>query len=63
MKFRVERAVESADGTQTFEVEADTEAEALVKFRDDQGEIVEWDVEVTSLSPASAVSIHEIYES
>lgn len=62
MKYRVERNVEAADGTQTLEVEADTADDALDKFRRRQGDIVESDVEVTHISDPSLLLLSDVYK-
>lgn len=47
MKYQIVRQVTSAEGTQRFEVEADSSKKAIKMFREGKSEIVENDVEVT----------------
>ena len=49
MKYRIERQVTSANGYQTFEVEADSREEAKQLFLDEKSEMVESEVEVEDL--------------
>ncbi len=49
-KYRIDRDVEKVNGIQTFEVEAETLSEACEKLKHGCGEIVDHEVEVTSLS-------------
>lgn len=46
MKYRVDKIVIDASGTQTFEVKANTLAEACRKFKGGNGELVGESVEV-----------------
>ncbi len=46
MKYRVDKIVLWAEGTQTYEVEADTLKEACRKFKDGNGELVNENVEL-----------------
>ncbi len=60
MKYRVDVDVESASGFQTWEVEADSPEQALVKLKKGDGDIVENQIEVTS-SGIDAVTSDEFY--
>lgn len=50
MKFRCQRNIDKAEGTQDFEVEAESEDEAREMFQAGKGELVETDCEVIDLS-------------
>lgn len=58
-KFRIDRDVVSAEGTQTFEVEAENLEEAIKKFDAGESEIVEHEVEVVALSHFDNADIYE----
>jgi len=59
MKFRVNREVESASGSQEWETEADSIEEAFENLKEGIGDIVENDVEVTNLEP---IELNDLYE-
>lgn len=50
MKYRIQRDITGAEGWQVFEVEAPSRDEAIELLRCGHGEIVEDEVEVTSLA-------------
>ena len=58
MKYQLMRDVRHWEGSQTFEVQADTLDEAGQKFIKGEGDIVEHDVEVTALFE---IDLNEIY--
>lgn len=58
-KFMINREVIETHGYQTFEVEAESAAEAHLKFIDGEGEFVSEEVEVTRLGAALQCEIYE----
>lgn len=48
-KYQLTRSVQSAQGYQVFEVEADSEEEAFAKFQQGEGDVVHEEIEVTDL--------------
>jgi hypothetical protein len=61
-KFRIDRDVEKVNGTQTFEVEAATLSEACEKLKSGGGEIVDHEIEVTSLSRVRDIEVYKCEE-
>ena len=61
MKWNIEREITYADGTQTFQVEAETKEEAERLFRADKCDLVENDVDVQDLTPWDEIDFNEIY--
>ena len=59
-EFRVEREVVCAEGHQTFSVYAESAREALEKFDQGQGDIVEHEVEVVSLGVLDPSKVEEM---
>lgn len=59
MKFRCERQIECAEGYQEFEVEAESEEDAIKMFKADKGELVHSECEVVSLSGYDLSSIRD----
>jgi hypothetical protein len=59
-KYRGEREVQSAEGSQEFEVVATNAEEALEKYMNGEGRLVESDVEVIALSDFIMDSIYEV---
>lgn len=60
MKYRIDRDVENASGTQTYEVEASSKEDALVRFNNWEGDVVYEEVE---LDPSgNDVTLGDVYE-
>ena len=59
MKFRCERIIAAAGGSQEFEVEASSLEEARSKFEKGQGELVATECEVTDLEDYDLDNIWE----
>ena len=62
MKFRIDRDVTAAEGTQSFTVEAVDITEACLLFKAGKGDLIEHDVEVVDLSEINEVAIYEADE-
>lgn len=59
-KYRVDRDVENASGTQTYEVEAESKEDAREKFNNWEGDVVCEEVE---LDPSSdEIPLADVYE-
>jgi len=62
MKWNIERDITHADGTQTFQVEAETKEDAEKLFRADKCELVISDVEVGGLTEWDEIDFSDMYE-
>ena len=60
MKYDITLGITSAEGSQTFRVEADNEEGAIIEFNKNGGEIVSNDVEVQSLEEATIHDVEEV---
>lgn len=60
MKFRVERDIVNAQGTQTYEIEALSIDEAVTKFNRGEGDLVDEELEVTPDS--NRITSADVYE-
>ena len=59
MKYDIELMVKSAEGTQTFRVEAKSKKDAITQLKAGNSVIVESDVEVYSLSDPELCDVRE----
>lgn len=61
-KYQIQTVVEAASGTQLWSVVAESEAEALAKFKQGLGEFVEEEVEVTQLGEPHVIGVEDVEE-
>ncbi len=59
-KFNIPIEINSASGSQTFQVKADSKEEAIKLFNQGEGKIVESDVGVDSLEELDPSMIYEV---
>lgn len=58
--YQIDRDITDASGTQTYKVSADNMKEARKKFENGEGEFVDEDVNIDSISDIDECNIYEI---
>lgn len=58
-KYHIDVDIKNANGTQCWEVEAESPEEALRKYNDGDGEVVHEEIEVTELEDATLDVVRE----